>query len=331
MATFIVRRILIAVITAWAALTLMFGLIAIMPGDGIDARSSEKAAGSAQTNLRKKYGLDRPLIVQYGKFVKNIAQGDLGYSFKDDRSVNGSLKETVKNSARLLFWGSFTQIGGSLLLGFLAAAKRNSIADRLSTVLGVAMQALPILVTGLLAQVAFGVFPADDSRNWKWMTLYGTWPSEWRLGVIPNGGWKAIILPSVIVGLVQMAYLARLLRSSMLEVLRADYLRTAVAKGLSRRRVLLKHALRPALIPYITAAGLTLVEIFGIAVQTETLFGIYGIGSKVAEAAGQQDAPTVLGLSSVVILAAIVMSTLIDIGYSILDPRIRVGGSSHDH
>jgi oligopeptide transport system permease protein len=238
-------------------------------------------------------------------------------------AVNTDLKETMKTSLRLLFWGSFVQVGGSLGIGFLSAAKRGSLIDKLSTALGVLLSAMPVFVLGLLAQVFFGVVPFK--ANWNWVNLNQFWPTNWRFGVIPNGGWKGIVLPAIVVGLVQMMYLARLLRSSMLEVLRADYLRTATAKGLSRRRVLVKHALRNAMIPYVTATSLALVEIFGIAVQTETVFGLYGLGSKVAEAAQIQDTPVVLGLSAVVILAATLVSLLVDISYSKLDPRVRVG------
>jgi oligopeptide transport system permease protein len=324
MGSFILRRLGLALITAWLALSFMFILLQVMPGDAIEAKSGEKFVNAAiQKNIRAKYGLDKPVIVQYGKFFANLAKGDLGYSLKNDRSVNTDLKETMKTSLRLLFWGSFVQVGGSLSIGFLSAAKRGSIIDKLSTALGVLLSAMPVFVLGLLAQVFFGVVPFR--ANWNWINLNQFWPTSWKLGVIPNGGWKGIVLPAVVVGLVQMMYLARLLRSSMLEVLRADYLRTATAKGLSRRRVLVKHALRNAMIPYVTATSLALVEIFGIAVQTETVFGLYGLGSKVAEAAQIQDTPVVLGLSAVVIIAATLVSLLVDISYSKLDPRVRVG------
>ncbi len=327
MGSFILRRLGLALVTAWLALTFMFILLQIMPGDAIDAKAGEKfTSAGTQANQRAKYGLDQPVVVQYVKFFGNLVQGDLGYSFKNDRSVNTDLKETMKTSLRLLFWGSFVQVGGSLSIGFLSAAKRGSLIDKLSTAGGVILSAMPVFVLGLLAQVFFGVVPFE--ANWDWLNLNQFWPDSWRLGVIPNGNWKGIILPAVVVGLVQMMYLARLLRSSMLEVLRADYLRTAMAKGLSRRRVLVKHALRNALIPYVTATSLALLEVFGIAVQTETVFGLYGIGSKIAEASLIQDTPVVLGLASVVILAATFVSLLVDISYSKLDPRVRVGEKS---
>jgi oligopeptide transport system permease protein len=327
MGSFFVRRLGLAVVTVWAALTFMFLLLVAMPGDVVSVTRGERAVSEQiLENKRAKLGLDQPLIVQYGRFFKNLVQGDLGQSV-DGSSVNTALKETMKTSLRLLFWGGMVQIVGSLVLGFISAARKNSLIDRFSTVASIAAQAIPVFISGLLFQVAFGVFPAR--RNWNWLNFNQFWPSDsgWTLGVIPTGGWKAVVGPAIIVGIVQMAFLARLLRSSMLEVLRADYLRTAVAKGLSRRRVLVRHALRNAMIPWMTAASLALVEIFGIAVQTETVFGLYGIGSRVGDASRIQDTPMVLGLSAVVILAASLVSLLVDVMYSVLDPRIRLGKS----
>jgi oligopeptide transport system permease protein len=325
MGSYLLKRLGLTIFVVWAALTFMFVLIELMPGDAVQAKAGEKAVGAGiEANIRAKYGLDKPVIVRYGKYFGNLVQGDLGFSFKNDRSVNTDLKETMKNSLRLLFWGGMVQIGGSLLLGFVSAAKKGSLLDKFTTTGSVAIQAIPVFVTGLLAQVLFGVVPVQTFKA-QWLNFNFAWPLDgWKLGILPPN-FKAIVLPAIVVGVVQMAFLARLLRSSMLEVLRADYLRTAAAKGLPRRTVLVKHAMRNALIPYVTAAGLALVEIFGIAVQTETVFGIYGIGSKVAEAAQIQDGPVVLGLSTVVILAAALVTLLIDFSYSLLDPRIRVG------
>jgi oligopeptide transport system permease protein len=326
MGSYLLKRLALSLFTVWAALTLMFLLIEAMPGDAVDARAGEKAVGSAiEANLRAKYGLDDAMPVRYGRFFVNLAQGDLGYSFKNDRSVNTDFKETFKNSLRLLVWGGIVQIGGSLTLGLLSAARQGSFGDRITTILSVAAQAIPVFVSGLLFQVFFGVIPFNFS--WSWLNFNRLWDASddaWRFMIFPKE-WKVIVLPAITVGIVQMAFLARLLRSSMLEVLRADYLRTAAAKGLSRRSIILKHGLRNALIPYITAAGLALVEIFGIAVQTETVFGIFGIGSKIAESALIQDAPVILGLSSIVIVTTALVTLLIDLSYSVIDPRIRVG------
>ncbi len=328
MLTYIVKRLLLAVVVGWAALTLMFLLVLAMPGDAVSASGGEKATGAAQANKREKYGLNSPAYVQYGRFFINLAQGDLGDSVKNNRSVNTDLKETVGNSLRLLFWGGMVQIGGSLILGLLAAARPRSFLDRITTIASVGAQAIPVFVTGLLFTYFLGGFPSRHGLSWLNFNV-SSWPQEWQYLVFPkNTSWRSIVLPSVAVGIVQLALLARLLRSSMLEVMRADYLRTARAKGLPSWRVLMKHAFRNALIPYITAAGLALVEIFGIAVQTEFVFNIYGLGSRISEAAQIQDAPVILGLSSVVILAATIAALVVDLSYSTIDPRIRTEGGA---
>jgi oligopeptide transport system permease protein len=332
MGSYLLKRIAMMALTVWGALTIMFVLLVVMPGDAVEAKQGEKAISAGiQENIRRKYGLDESVQVQYVKYWKNLAQGELGYSVANDQSVNTMLGETGKTSLRLAFWGGMVQLLGSLGLGFLSAAKRNSVFDKVSTVLSVAAQSIPVFVTGLLLQVLFGVIPSNSGGRWnEWFNLVGFWPSEWRFGIFPKENWKVVVLPAVAVGIVQMAFLARLLRSSLLEVMRADYLRTARAKGLSPNRVLIKHALRNALIPWITAASLAVVETFGIAVQTELTFGLFGVGSQIAESAQIQDTNPILGLTTVVVLATAIVLLLVDLFYSVLDPRIRVGSKLAD-
>lgn len=331
MGTYLLKRLGLTLITVWAALTFMFGLIQLMPGDAIDAKAGEKAQSvETQRNLRAKYGLDKSVPEQYARFFVNLGKGDFGYSFRNSESVNKALKETMSNSVRLLVWGGFVQVFGSLFLGFISAVRRGSLQDKLTTLGSIALQAVPVFVSGLLAQVFFGVIPRRQFEGGRtWMNAFNfnfRWPedNQWRFLVFPTGNWKGVVLPAIVVGIVQMAYLARLLRSSMLEQMRADYLRTAFAKGLSKRRVLVRHALRNTLIPYVTALSLALVEIFGIAVQTESVFGISGLGSRIADGAQIQDAPIVLGLTTVVIVVAALTRLAVDVAYSVLDPRIRL-------
>ena len=323
MGTYLVKRLLLTVFVVWASLTLMFVLFFVMPGDPVELKGGEKALTEAtKNNIRAKYGLDDSVPVQYAKYWGRLVKLDLGDSVQSDDSVNRLLGQGIKTSGRLLLFGGIVQVIGGLSIGFIAAAKQYSLADKFTTVLSVVLQAVPVFVSGLLAQYLFGVIPFKN--NWGWLNFNVRWPERWYLGIIPNGNWKGIVLPSIVIAVVEMAYLARLLRSSMLEVLRADYLRTAAAKGLPRRKILVKHALRNAIIPFITALGLTLVSIFGIAVQTEGVFSLPGLGSKIAEAAIGQDAPVVLGLSTVVILFAALLTLLVDLSYGFIDPRIRI-------
>ncbi len=327
MASYVLRRLLLTLFVVWAALTFMFVLFLVMPGDPVSNNRERALTPQIEKLIRAQYGLDKPLYAQYGKYFGNLVRWDLGQSNSSSRdSVNKLLKDGIKTSGRLLFWGGFVQVFGSLIIGFFAAAKKNSIADRFTTVISVVLQAVPVFVSGLVALYLFGQIPFR--YGWGWLNLNQPWPQKWYLGIIPNGGWKGVILPAIVVGVVEMAYLARLLRSSLLEVLRADYLRTAQAKGLSRSRVLIRHALRNALIPYVTALSLTLVTIFGIAVQTEAVFNLNGLGSRIGRAAINQDTPVVLGLSSVVILFAALVSLLVDVSYGFIDPRIRISERS---
>ena len=313
-------------LVVWAATTLMFALFFVIPGDPISLKSGEKALPpEVLANITKKYGLDQPVIVQYGRFWKNLLKGDLGYSYKNEQSVNTILKDGLSTSARLLFWAALAQLIIALVVGLVSAIRRGSLGDRLATIFTVGVQGIPVFVSGLLAQFFFGVIPFQKKIDW--LNLFKPWPTEWKLGVIPSEGWKGIVLPALVVALVDAAFIARMLRSSLLEVLRADYIRTAFAKGLSPRRVWMHHAMRNAMIPVVTVYGTSLIAIFGVAVQTEKVFSLPGMGSTIANAALSQDSPVVLGLSIVVISFGALINLIVDLSYALIDPRIKVDSS----
>jgi ABC-type dipeptide/oligopeptide/nickel transport system permease component len=232
------------------------------------------------------------------------------------------LHDGLSTSARLLFWGALLQLIIALTVGLTSAIKRGSLGDRLGTVFSVGIQGIPVFVSGLLAQYLFGVLPFQ--LHWDWLNFFKPWPQTWAFGVIPTDGWKGLVLPAFVVAVVDAAFIARMLRSSLLEVLRADYIRTAFAKGLSARRVWFHHALRNALIPVITVYGTSLIAIFGVAVQTEKVFSLPGMGSTIADSALSQDAPVVLGLAIVVIAFGAVINLIVDLSYALIDPRIKI-------
>ena len=314
------------VLVVWAATTLMFALFFVIPGDPISLKSGEKSLPEeVLRNITEKYGLDQPVIVQYGRFWKNLFKGDLGYSYKNEQSVNTILHDGLSTSARLLFWAALTQLIIALVVGLVSAIRRGSLGDRIATIFTVGVQGIPVFVSGLLAQFFLGVVPFQKKIDW--LNFYKPWPTEWKLGVIPTQGWKGIVLPAVVVALVDAAFIARMLRSSLLEVLRADYIRTAFAKGLSPRRVWMHHAMRNAMIPVVTVYGTSLIAIFGIAVQTEKVFSLPGMGSTIANAALAQDSPVVLGLAIVVIAFGAFVNLVVDLSYALIDPRIKVDNS----
>jgi len=321
--TYTIRRIGQMFLVVWAATTLMFALFFVIPGDPISLKSGEKSIPpEILKNIEAKYGLDQPVIVQYGRFWKNLFKGDLGYSYKNEQSVNVILGDGLSTSARLLFWAAVTQLLIAFTVGLVSAIRRGSLGDRIATIFTVGVQGIPVFVSGLLAQYFFGVLPFQ--MNWDWLNFFKPWPTEWTFGVIPIEGWRGIVLPAIVVALVDAAFIARMLRSSLLEVLRADYIRTAFAKGLSPRRVWLHHALRNALIPVVTVYGTSIIAIFGVAVQTEKVFSLPGMGSTIADAALLQDSPVVLGLAIVVIAFGAFINLIVDLSYALIDPRIKV-------
>lgn len=323
MVTYTIRRIGQMFLVVWAATTLMFALFFVIPGDPISLKSGEKAIpAEILKNIEEKYGLDQPVIVQYGRFWKNLFQGDLGYSYKNEQSVNTILGDGLSTSARLLFWAAVAQLLIAFSVGLISAIRRGSLGDRIATVFTVGVQGIPVFVSGLLAQYFFGVLPFQMS--WDWLNFFKPWPTEWTFGVIPTESWRGVVLPAIVVALVDAAFIARMLRSSLLEVLRADYIRTAFAKGLSPRRVWLHHALRNALIPVVTVYGTSIIAIFGVAVQTEKVFSLPGMGSTIADAALLQDSPVVLGLAIVVIAFGAFINLIVDLSYALIDPRIKV-------
>lgn len=323
MFTYTIKRLLQSLVVVWAAVTLMFALFFIIPGDPISLKSGEKALPpQILANINAKYGLDQPTYVQYFRFWKNLLKGDLGYSYKNDKSVNTILHDGLSTSARLLFWGALLQLIIALTVGLTSAIKRGSLGDRIGTVFSVGVQGIPVFVSGLLAQYLFGVLPFQ--LHWNWINFFKPWPQSWTLGVIPTDSWKGVVLPALVVAVVDAAFIARMLRSSLLEVLRADYIRTAFAKGLSARRVWFHHALRNALIPVVTVYGTSLIAIFGVAVQTEKVFSLPGMGSTIADSALAQDSPVVLGLAIVVIAFGAMVNLVVDLSYALIDPRIKI-------
>lgn len=323
MFTYTIKRLLQSLIVVWAAVTLMFALFFIIPGDPISLKSGEKALpAQILANINAKYGLDQPTYVQYFRFWKNLLKGDLGYSYKNDKSVNTILHDGLSTSARLLFWGALLQLIIALTVGLTSAIKRGSLGDRIGTVFSVGVQGIPVFVSGLLAQYLFGVLPFQ--MHWDWINFFKPWPQSWALGIFPTDSWKGVVLPALVVAVVDAAFIARMLRSSLLEVLRADYIRTAFAKGLSARRVWFHHALRNALIPVVTVYGTSLIAIFGVAVQTEKVFSLPGMGSTIADSALAQDSPVVLGLAIVVIAFGALVNLVVDLSYALIDPRIKI-------
>jgi ABC-type dipeptide/oligopeptide/nickel transport system permease component len=327
---YILRRALLVIPVVWGAMTLLFFVFFLIPGDPVEsiAGASGRAVSPAvRANIEARYGLDDPWYVQYGNYWKRTAEGDLGESYRNRRSVNSILAQTAPNSMRLAFWAVVIEVILGISAGVLSAIKRYSFLDGLTTVATTMAMAIPVFVLGYLFQYMLGVYAFQNQwPDWARFPVQGIGPNSWSFGVIPtNGQWRYLLLPALTLASVSTALVARMMRSTMLEVARADYLRTAVAKGLSRRRVVFKHGLRNALIPVVTLIGLDLANLVGAAILTETVFNWPGMGTQVARAIQSQDAPVVLGLTLVIVVIYVTINLIVDLSYGLLDPRIRYG------
>jgi ABC-type dipeptide/oligopeptide/nickel transport system permease component len=327
---YILRRALLVVPVVWGAMTLLFFVFFLIPGDPVESiagASGRAVSPTVRANIEARYGLDDPWYVQYGNYWKRTAEGDLGQSYRNRRSVNDILAQTAPNSMRLAFWAVVIEVILGISAGVLSAVKRYSFLDGLTTVATTMAMAIPVFVLGYLFQYMLGVYAFQNQwPDWARFPVQGIGPNSWSFGVIPtNGQWRYLLLPALTLASVSTALVARMMRSTMLEVARADYLRTAVAKGLSRRRVVFKHGLRNALIPVVTLIGLDLANLVGAAILTETVFNWPGMGTQVARAIQSQDAPVVLGLTLVIVVIYVTINLIVDLSYGILDPRIRYG------
>jgi ABC-type dipeptide/oligopeptide/nickel transport system permease component len=331
MRTYIIRRVALLVPVVWGAVTLLFVLFYVVPGDPVEViaggSSGRAIPENVRANIEAKYGLDQPILTQYVDYWGRLLQGDLGESYDSGRSVNDILRQTGTNSLRLTIWAILVEVVIGISAGILSALRRYSFLDAVTTVSTAAASAIPVFVLGYLLQNMLGVLPNQhDWPSWARFPVQGIGENEWYLFFIPAGGqWRNLLLPAVTLACVSTALVARMTRTTMLEVSRADFMRTARAKGLTERQVTLKHGLRNALIPVVTLIGLDVGTMIGSAILTETVFNWPGMGSTIARALAARDAPVVLGLTTVLVVVYVVVNLLVDLSYGWLDPRIRFG------
>ncbi len=329
MGAYVTRRVLLLIPTVVGAVTLLFVLFFVMPGDPAQliAGGGDRAVPeSVRDQIKARYGLDRPIPEQYVAYWGRVATGDLGESFSSREPVTEIIARTAPASARLAFWAVVVEALVGISVGVYSAVRKYSFLDTFVTVGTAAMGAVPVFVLGYLLQQAFGVFPATQGWSFR-LPVQGIGPNEWVLGVFPASfeQFTYLLLPAVVLASVSTAVVARMTRATMLEVEKADFLRTARAKGLRRRTVVVRHGVRNALIPVVTLIGVDIGALVGSAILTETVFNWPGMGSKLAEATAGRDLPVMLGLTLVIILVYAVTSLLVDLSYSWFDPRVRLG------
>ena len=283
---------------------LVFTILSLTPGDPAQLILGESAPREAVLKLREEMGLNDPFLLQYLRFVKNAIIGDFGRSYTTGREVFGEIFSRFPNTFVLAVTGMVISVCIGIPVGIISATKQYSAMDSISMVLALLGVSMPVFWLGLMLILVFSV----------------------KLGLLPSGGFdglKSIILPAATLGVGSAAIITRMTRSSMLEVIRQDYIRTARAKGVAEKVVINKHALKNALIPIITVVGLQFGGLLGGAVLTESVYSWPGVGRLMVDAIRQKDTPTVL--AAVVFLAAVfsVVNLLVDILYAYVDPRIK--------
>ena len=305
MGRYIARRLLLTIPVLIGATFLIFAMVYALPGDPIRALSGDRPLPpSVQAQLKAQFNLNDPLLVQYGKYMADLLRLDFGTDFRN-RPVKDIITQRMPVTARLALVAVAFEVLIGVVAGVLAGIRRNGYFDNLVLVSTTLVVSIPILVLGFFGQYTLGL----------------------RLGLFPiagiQQGWYSYLLPGLVLGAGSVAYVARLTRTSMSENLRADYVRTARAKGLAPRTVVVRHTLRNSLIPVVTFIGADVGTLMGGAIVTEGVFNIPGIGRAIFDAVRSQEGPVVVGIVTLLVLVFIFFNLVVDVLYAVLDPRIR--------
>jgi peptide/nickel transport system permease protein len=318
--TLIGKRLAYAIGLIFAVLTINFALIHAAPGDPAMVIAGEMGGADQATldQIRRTYGLDKPLLEQYTTYIVRGVQGDLGQSYLYNQPVVTLIMQRLPATVLLVLTALLTAIAVGTLVGVWASRRPHSIGSGAVTVLSLVGYAMPTFWTGILLVILFGkIIPILPIAGMRDVRIYGGW---WvtTLDVLHH-----LILPAFTLAIVYMAQYSRLSRASMLEVLGSDYIRTARAKGLAERLVIWKHALRNALMPVVTIAGLQFGNLISGAVLVETVFSWPGLGTLAFDSILGRDYPTLLGVLFFSSVLVIVANQLTDLAYRWIDPRLR--------
>ena len=305
MGRFVARRLLQMIPVFLLATAFIHLMVFAIPGDPIAALFGDRpVAESTIQAIREQYHLNDPWWRQYWYYISGVFQGDLGLDFRG-RPVSDIISQRFPITLRLALFAFAFEIVLGITAGLLAGIRRGSFMDNLVLVATTAVIAIPVFVLGYTAQILFGI-------ELRWFPVAGV-----------REGWLSYVLPGMVLGSISLAYVARLTRTSLVENLRADYVRTATAKGMSRGRVVGRHALRNSLIPVVTFLGVDLGTLMAGAIITEGIFNIPGIGRAVFEAVRSQEGTVVVGIVTLLVVIFILSNLVVDLLYAVLDPRIR--------
>jgi ABC-type dipeptide/oligopeptide/nickel transport system permease component len=305
MGRYVARRLLLTIPVLIGASFLIFAMVYALPGDPIRALAGDRPLPPAViAQIRDDFNLNDPLGLQYVKYVADLLQGDLGTDFSG-RPVVDTIARTLPVTVRLTLVAVLFEIVIGLTAGLMAGIRRNGYFDNLVLVSTTLIVSVPILVLAFISQYVFGL----------------------KLGVFPvagiREGWYSYLLPGLVLASGSLAYVARLTRTSIAENMRADYVRTARAKGLPNRTVILRHTLRNSLIPVVTFIGADIGTLLGGAIVTESVFNLPGIGREVFDAVRAQEGAVVVGIVTLLVFFFIFFNLIVDVLYAVLDPRIR--------
>ncbi|MDQ3397466.1 MAG: ABC transporter permease [Deinococcota bacterium] len=304
MITYIVRRLLAALPSILGVIVIVFLMVRLAPGDPALLLAGEFADQATVQRIRERFGLDEPLLVQFGIFMGDLVQGDLGRSTRTRRPVTSELANYFPNTLELALGAMAVALLIGIPAGIVSAVRPHTLFDYVATLGALIGVSMPVFWFGLLAILFFSV-------NLGWFPVAG------------RGTLAHLVLPAVTLGTGTAAIITRMTRSSMLEVLNQDYVRTARAKGLANRLVINKHALRNALVPVVTIAGLQFGTLMAGAVLTETVFSWPGIGQLLVTSILARDYPVVQGAVLLIAVSFIFINLLVDLIYGTIDPRIR--------
>ncbi|MDQ0794184.1 ABC transporter permease [Streptomyces sp. B1I3] len=307
MGRYVARRLLQMIPVFLGSTLLVFAMMYALPGDPVRALAGEQTVDPVQiAAMKKDLGLDLPLWHQYWNYLTGLFQGDFGTEIASGRPVADTIADAFPITIRLaLFAFLFTVLVG-ISMGVFAGLKADTLRDRGLLILTLLLISVPSFVLGFLGQYFFAFQLGWVDPN-----------------VSAEANWSELFLPAVVLGSLSLAYVARLTRTSVAENLRADYMRTAVAKGLPRRRVVGVHLMRNSMIPVVTFLGTDLGALLGGAVVTEGIFNVQGVGRAVFGALQHREGATVVGIVTLIVIVYLVTSLLVDLLYAVLDPRIR--------
>ena len=318
MLAYIVRRLFQLVIVLIGVTVITFFIMFASPGDPAQLVAGKNATPEKIQSIRVRLGLDQPIYVQYYKFLGRLVRGDLGESYQLQKPVTQMIRENAPNTIQLALAAVLIELLG-IPLGIYSALRQFTFWDTTLTTAALIIWGIPVFVLGVFMQWLFGykldllpLIGAGDNVAW-------VIPASWN-------SFLTLILPAVTLGMIEVAYISYMQRASMLEVIRADYIRTARAKGLSESRVVRKHAFKNAVIPVMTIAGIDLGALMGGAILTETVFNRPGIGLMIYQAIGARDLPVVAGGVLFATIVYVFANLFVDLGYAWVDPRIRLEG-----